>query len=154
MAGEIEVAMFHPRHLEVAELREHERELLNGIADIEKQLGTLMRNSRVALTFMYGGRVITCAGFVEMWPGVAELWQIPTVHVEKCKLTFAKTLKKYTEGAAKDFGYHRLQTSCPVDPLHDRWMEFLGFTKEGTMKQYTYLKQDYSIFGRVFTWAS
>lgn len=146
----MEVVIFHPRHLEVAELREHERELLGGTSDVKTRLETLMQNSKAAGTFLHDGRIITCAGFVEMWPGVAELWQIPTIHVVKCKMDYARTMREYMEGAVKNFGYHRLQTSCPADPLHDRWMEFLGFTKEGTMRQYTYLKQDYSVFGRVY----
>lgn len=149
----MEVVIFHPRHLEVAELRDHERALLNGAGDVKTRLENLMHNSKAAGTFIHDGRVITCAGVVEIWPGVAELWQIPTIHVEKCKLAFAKTLKKYAEGVARNFKYHRLQTSCPADLAHDRWMEFLEFEKEGTMRQYTFLKQDYSIFGRIFTWA-
>lgn len=148
----MEVVIFHPRHLEVAELREHERELLNGLSFIKNRLETLMQNSKASGTFLHDGRIVTCAGFVELWPGVAELWQIPTIHVQKCKKDFAKTLRDYINNVARTFKYHRLQTSCPADHAHDRWMEFLGFEKEGTMRQYTYLKQDYSVFGRVFSW--
>lgn len=150
----MEVVVFHPRHLEVAELREHERKLLTSLGDTKNRLETLMQNSKAAGTFLQDGRIITCAGFVEINPGVAELWQLPSIYVAECRLSFAKTLKSYMENIVKTFKYHRLQTSCPADYEHDRWMEFLGFTKEGTMKQYTHLKQDYSIFGRVFTWAS
>lgn len=146
----MEVVIFHPRHLEVAELREHEREMLMGIGDTKARLDDLMNNSKAAGTFMRDGKIITCAGFVELWPGVAELWQLPTIHVTKYVLDYARTLRQYMENVAKTFKYHRLQTACPADDLHDRWMKFLGFVKEGTMKQYTFLKQDYSIFGRIF----
>lgn len=149
----MEVVIFNPHHIEVMQLRDHERELLMGVGDMKNRLSTLMQNSKAAGTFLYQGRIITCAGFVEIWPGVAELWQLPSIYVSECALVFSKTLKKYVENVAKNFQYHRLQTSCPSDQTHDRWMEFLGFVKEGTMKQYTFNKQDYSIFGRVFSWA-
>ena len=146
----MEVVIFHPRHLEVAELREHEREILKGVGNAKARLESLMNNSKAAGTFLKDGRVITCAGFVELWPGVAELWQLPTVYITRCVVDYARTLKQYMENVVKTFHYHRLQTTCPADDLHDRWMQFLGFEKEGLLKKYTFSQQDYSIFGRVY----
>lgn len=124
--------------------------MLMGIGDVQSRLEGLAASSKVSGTFFKDGKIITCAGFVEMWPGVAEMWQLPTIHVPKHYIEYARCMKQYVDTIAKTFGYHRLQTTCPEDALHNRWMTFLGFKKEGTMPKYTFNKLDYSIFGRIY----
>lgn len=149
---DMEIIMFHPKHLEVARVREHELATIFGMPNAYAFMENLANTSKQAGTFMYDGRVITCAGFVEMWPGVAEVWQIPTEYVKLAPVLFSKTLKNYVEMIAEQFKYHRLQTHSPADEMHDRWMQWLGFIDEGTLQMYTHQKQNYRLWARTFQW--
>lgn len=153
MPGAMEIIVFHPKHLEVANVRQHEADNVLTMKHAYDYIENLANKSKQAGTFMYDGRIITCAGFLELWDGVAEIWQIPSIYVSLCPTLFAKTIRGYVETIAEQFKYHRLQTCSPADPLHDRWMKFLGFTEEGTMKSYTKDKKDHRMWARTFTWA-
>lgn len=153
MTDAMEIIVFHPKHLEVAHIRQHEMDTIFKMKNVYTQLEKLAEKSVQAGTFMYDGRIITCAGFLELWPGVAEIWQIPTEYVRLCPSLFSKTIRGYVETIAENFKYHRLQTVAPADALHDRWMAWLGFKSEGTMSNYTADKQDYRMWSRTFTWA-
>lgn len=149
----MEIVVFHPKHLEVAAIRKHELDTIFKLKNAYGQIEKLAAASVQAGTFMYDGRIITCAGFLELWPGVAEIWQIPTEYVRTCPLLFAKTMRGYVETIAENFRYHRLQTVAPADKLHDKWMEYLGFFENGTMPEYTTDKQYYRMWSRSFKWA-
>lgn len=149
----MEVIVFHPKHLEVAAVRQHELDTIFKMKNAYAQIEKLAAVSKQAGTFMYDGRVITCAGFMEMWQGVAEVWQIPTQYVKTCPTLFAKTMRGYIETIADQFKYHRVQTVAPADALHDRWMTWLGFIDEGTMQMYTADKRNYRMWARTFQWA-
>lgn len=151
--GAMEVIIFHPKHLEVAAVRQHEMDTIFKLKNAYAQIENLAAKSVQAGTFMYDGRIITCAGFLELWPGVAEIWQIPTIYVKLCPTLFSKTIRAYIETIAEQFKYHRLQTVAPADALHDRWMSWLGFRQEGTMLEYTADKRDYRMWSRAFKWA-
>ncbi len=153
MDSAMEVIMFHPKHLEVAAVRQHEVVNVLGMKNAYEYIENLASKSKQAGTFMYDGRIITCAGFLELWDGVAEVWQIPTIYVSLCPILFAKTIRGYIETIAEQFKYHRLQTSSPADALHDRWMRYLGFIEEGTMQMYSKDKQNYRMWARTFQWA-
>lgn len=148
----MEIVKFHPKHLEVAQVRQHEIDILLKLKDGYKKTEILADCSVQAATFIYDGRIIMCAGFMDMWEGVCELWQIPTVYVHLCPVLFAKTTRAYIESIAETFKYRRLQTASLADDVNDRWMTYLGFTQEGTMQQYTVTGQAYKMWARIFKW--
>jgi len=150
---DVEIIEFHPKHLEIAKLREEEIRTLIEIKDAYKKIESFAAASRQAVTMLCAGRIITIAGFIQVCEGVGEVWQIPTLYVSQHTLLYSKTLRGYVETIAKTFKYHRLQTICPADSLHERWMKFLKFEREGTMKQYTAFKTDYHMYARLFSWA-
>jgi len=146
----VSVVPFKAEHVELLSLRELERETLvrfGGVSDYAKVLDGA---SKVAGTFMCDGRVITCAGFLELWSGVAEVWQLPSSYIAERPLLYARTIKRYLEQITDTFGYRRLQTTAVVDDLHSRWMTWLGFQKEGTLRNYDNLGRDYNQYARLF----
>ena len=46
-------------------------------------------------------------------------------------------------------GYHRIQIRATDDELHNRWLKFLKFEKEGTLRKYDNLGNDMNIWARV-----
>lgn len=103
-----------------------------------------------AVTFVYDGRVIFCAGFCQLWPGVIEVWMIPSVYARSMPMFFGRKIRRYMDGIGRDFGAHRLQTTSFDDDFHKKWMKFLGFAPEGTAKQFTQDKRDMVYYARFF----
>lgn len=149
--NEVKVVAFHERHLELLEMRETEKILgCFALGDAFERITRLAKESVQAATFLYDGRVIFCAGFFQLWPGVIEVWMIPSVHLKNCPVYFAKTIKRYVVNIAQDFKVHRMQTTSYDDAFHERWMGFLGFTKEATMKNFTFDKNSMCLYARYF----
>jgi RimJ/RimL family protein N-acetyltransferase len=148
---ELKQIIFKPEHLEVADIRPLES---NGILNLPETQTRLEKLSQIgdATTLIYDGRIIGFTGFLEIWPGVAEIWLIPTIYIQTASLTVARLLKNYVKVLAKTFKLHRLQTVAPDDELHNRWMSWLGFQEEGLLRQYSQFKMDYKQWARVYKW--
>lgn len=145
----VEVVKFHPKHLELIQMRVLETEsIFHG--DAYDRMDKAAKESVQAGTFLYDGRVLFCAGFSQLWPGVLEIWMIPSVHIKSAPFLVAKTVKRYIDAIARDFKAHRIQTTTYADAAHTRWMEFLGFKCEGTLEKYTHDKKSMLVFARVF----
>lgn len=139
------IVPFKKEHLEVMEIRPHEKALITSNAGL---LDAFQAGS-IAFTGIVDGRVICCGGVSPFLMGNAEIWLIPSVYVERDPMIFARNLRKHLFNIRRDLALSRMQTSCIDDELHNRWMEFLGFTKEGHMKKF-YNGVNYNLWGRVW----
>lgn len=147
------IVPFVPCHIELMDIRDIEIASSFTLPDVKERI-TMMNNAAIeAGTFSLDGRIIFAAGVMQLWPGVLEGWIIPTIYVPDYPVWFVKKIKGYFEAFAETFKCHRFQTYTFSDEQHEKWMELLGFTKEGTLKEYSHNKKDYSIFARAFTWA-
>lgn len=135
------IVEFKKEHLEVMDLRPHEHELIELGGDL-----SYLENG-VNCTGIVDGRVLCCGGVIPMMKGNAEIWLIPSVHVSKSTITFVKELKNWLFTVRESLDLDRMQTICIDDELHNRWMKFLGFEKEGQLKKYCNGK-DYVMYGR------
>lgn len=143
--------LFKPEHIDLAQIRSHEKNGILNIPDLKARLTALERIGD-AVTLIYDGRIVGFTGFLEMWPGVCEIWLVPTVHIQTAALPVARMLRGYVASLAETFKFHRMQTYAPDDELHNRWMKFLGFHSEGTLEKYSQAKQDYQMWARIFKW--
>lgn len=146
----ITVIPFNIHHLQVMDIRDAEMKSLFALDNALELVKEFTDGRAEAGTFLYDGRVLCCAGFKEIWTGVLEGWVIPSVWVKTAPISFAKYIKRYVESIAKTFKVHRFQSPAIDDELHERFMTFLGFSKEGTMRQYTHDKKDYCMYARLF----
>lgn len=147
----LERLLFKPDHIEVAQVRSHEKDGLLDVPDLKARL-TALEQIGDATTLVYDGRIVGFSGFLEMWPGVCEVWLIPTVYIHTAALPVARTLKGYVRSLSDTFKFHRMQTNAPDDELHNRWMKYLGFECEGVLTQYSQSKINYKMWARIFTW--
>ena len=132
---------FKKEHLEVMDLRQHERKLLE-----TGQFGEYLERG-VACTGLVDGRIVCCGG-VNLLPGnTADIWLIPSIHVKRHTKVFVKGLREWLFTVANDLGVNRMQTICVNDDLHNRWMKFLGFKKEAIMEKF-YNEDDYVMYAR------
>ncbi len=138
---EYRTVKFKKEHLEVMDLRPHEENLIKATGHLEAL------EEGVNVTVMVDGRVICCGGVIELHPGCANIWLIPSIHIEKATKTFVKGLREWLWSVREDMSLERMQSVCLDDELHNRWMSFLGFKKEGVMEKFC-MGKDYVMFGR------
>lgn len=147
MSNKLEMVPFHPEHVKLMQIREQE---LKGIFAFEKAWEGLTKLHKVsiALTMCYDGRILGSMGFLDMWPGVCEVWVIPSRHLDRYGLVFARAVKRNLQTLIDDDKMHRIQVTAIDDNRHNRWLEWLGFKCEGVMKNYSYQKQDFKMWSR------
>ena len=89
----LEIIQFRPDHVEVASLPEWELNNFKRVNGYEK-VKVLNANSLQAITVMREGRIFLMCGFIQLWPGVVELWLIPTIYAQEFPISFCKEIKK------------------------------------------------------------
>lgn len=145
----VQVIPFEPCHINLDCVREHERQMfLEVFANHNHIFESFAKRGR-AWTIVINDEVITCSGLYPMWPGVYEGWQVPTIRVQNNSYQYAKAYKETLDDAFMGDEVHRVQSYCIHDDLHDKWMRFLGFEKEGVMRKYSWDKRDYALYARV-----
>lgn len=148
MAAGFKRILFHVEHLKCMDVREREEGLILGDQRIMNML--LLHSGRMdAETLIYGGRIIACMGFIEVVPGVVEVWLIPSIYVKSIPKLFLNTVKSRLEVVASTLGFHRMQTLGLEGEFHEKWMKWLGFKSEGKMEYY-HDKKDYLMWARIF----
>src|ERR1043166_4291734 len=96
---------FRIAHLDIIDLREHERKLLN--MDMLQALSAIGQ----CLTLIYDGRILGVVGYVEKWAGVFDVFVIPGKYIERYALVYARKVKQYVERLKETFDIHRMQTA-------------------------------------------
>lgn len=120
-------------HFDLLELRGIEANLLESF---EGGKAKALLGMSIANTLMQDGRVIAIVGFYELWPGVYELWALPSKYIYMYPTQYVRHMRYYVNCIFDNFGAHRLQTSSIADLVHDRWMACLGFECEGILRKY------------------
>ena len=126
------------------DVRAHEAALLANNEHLEA-----LEKGSIACTGIVNGVVMCCGGVSPFLNGNAEIWLIPSVYLETETMSFSRHLRRWLFGVRDDLALTRMQTACLDDDLHNQWMTFLGFEKEGVMKKY-HNGTDYVMWGRVW----
>ena len=140
----VKIVPYKKEHVELMNLRDHEHVLLHD----PNMLGIL--EGSIAVTAVADGVIVCCYGINPYLDGVADIWLLPSIYVEeKHGMAVARGAREFLANMKEDLGLRRMETTCLADDLHDRWMTFLGFEKEGTKKQY-YGGKDYHVWGKLW----
>lgn len=140
------VIPFKTAHIECMDVRDYE------------SITTLtLKNSAIAFkvfedcktcgTILHDGRILGVMGFYELWPGVCELFVLPSIYLPKYPMQFARCIKKMLDSGIFN-AYHRVQIRALDDDLHNRWLAFLKFEQEGILKKYDPQGNDYKMWAR------
>lgn len=138
---------FKVEHVEVMDVREYELQTTFQLPNIQTGL-KIFEQSKTAGTIFYDGRVIAIMGLQELWPGVCELWVLPSKYLREYAIPFSRSIKKAINSGIL-CAYHRVQIQALDDDLHNRWLKFLGFEKEGTLRKYDKFGNNYNMWSRV-----
>lgn len=105
----------------------------------------------LAFTGVENGHLVGSAGIAPLWPGVAEGWFLGGWRLHENVLSSIRVIRRELKLMVDENKIHRLQCVVRTDwPEAQRFIEFLGWEKEGLMKKYTTEKIDYYRYARVF----
>jgi hypothetical protein len=146
--------IFESKHLDEIQLLGDEDDVIKGNAQL---LHDLAWKGHVASfggprqycgTALLDGRPFCIGGYIELAPGVAQIFLIPDKRIFEKPAAFlwmAKTALKWMESQE---WCERIQTpTLPVDRL-ERFLERMGFGCEAVLKRYT-SGRDYKLWARV-----
>lgn len=139
---------FKAAHIECMDIREQELNLLNSNPKFLRSLPYL-ESEKCAITIISKGIVIAVLGYIELQKGVFEIWLIPSKHIYKDSIAFARLVWYYKNTILEHFDWHRLQVIAADDDLHNRWVRFLKFEREGLLRSWGPDKQDFVIWSIV-----
>ena len=132
-----------PEDFDCLDLRDQEKKSLacdpNGITKVKD----LITQSRT-LSMVHEKKLLAILGFISLVPGVYRVWIFPSIHVSDYAALYLRTVKKLVLGMTTELHGHRFETLAIDDKLHDDWMTFLGFHKEGKLEKYTADMVDYN----------
>lgn len=135
----INIIPFEKWHLQQLKLQPHEQEML----DNGRFLSTVTASGNDCRACFYDGKLLGIGGYLTLWPGVLEIFVVPSVYVFEYPIVVYKTIFKSCLLLKSMPNIHRLQTGVLDDPRRVKFMKQLGFVEEGRMNQYTKSKEDY-----------
>jgi RimJ/RimL family protein N-acetyltransferase len=95
------------------------------------------------------GEVVGIVGLVTLHDGVGEVFSILSDRVEKSPFAFHRKVLGLSYAYATVLGIRRLQATVRVDqPKAARFIELLGFEKEGVMRKFGVDGSDYFLYAR------
>lgn len=148
MNDKIILIPFHAEHVKLMQVRDHELRNIFAEGSIDDKLKALEMLGNGA-TILYDGRILGVMGFMEMWSGVCEVWVLPSEHIGRYGIVFAKLVKKNLKMLQEVKKFHRLQVTAKDDIKHNRWLTWLGFVCEGTLRKYSVNQDNYKIWSRI-----
>lgn len=129
------------------EIRDYEMQTVVNTPNFQTAI-QIWEQNRNAGTITHDGRILAVMGYLELWPGVCEVYVLPSKYLHEYSVAFARCIKRTFESGIFD-RFHRVQIQAQDDKLHNRWVKFLGFTLEGTFKKYDSLGNDFNMWARV-----
>lgn len=142
---EITSKPFQESHLDIFRVAEAHRDACWGASKIWHQLGT----AHQAGTHMLDGRILYISGYLNIMPGVVELWMHPSIYVPGNRIKAARHVKWWIGHIAREQEARRVQTWGDCSEEADRWLTFLGFKCEGVLESYGPDGKSASIWGMV-----
>lgn len=125
------VIEFEPFHAELIHVKYEQLGEMPHFIDMMESL-----NNTYAWSGVEDGQVIACGGMVPLHPGCGDIWALFSDDFKHHKVEALKALKLHIDNLQNQ-GYERLQTTVLSNyKIGKRFVEWLGFKNEGTMRKY------------------
>jgi len=103
-----------------------------------------------SFTLEVDGKVIWCGGIRVFWEGVGEAWCLISDEGARMPKTVFSSIKKILDFVQKDLALHRVQATARIDiPMFHKFLEHLGFEREGVLRKFLADGTDSYIYSRV-----
>lgn len=139
--------IFKPEHLELIDPL--------GDADIKNRVRptlvqSITSDNAIAFTIFHKEKIISICGIYLLWPGVGEAFTVMCKDIKKYGLSLYKAYKITLPTVIKALKLKRLQAVIIVGFDEGvRFIEKLGFKREGIMKKWSPTEQDVYIYALV-----
>jgi hypothetical protein len=139
----IEVHPFVPADLEELRLQPSQEFLAAFVG--RPGYGQELVDAGPCYTARSGGRIVCCAGVVNLWEGRASAWALLSADAGRCMTALHRAVVEFLDGC----GIERVEAYVVPDfmPGH-RWARMLGFEFEGTLRAFQ-RGQDMVMYARV-----
>lgn len=126
--------------------------------DVHKYEKNIDRNALYCISMgmpMYtfisdSGEILCIVGGSTIWEGVLQLNAIFTTTAYEHRIELARDMQLFLKKFLRTTKIHRLEATVRSDFSEGKkFLQFLGFKYEGTLKQYGTDKTDYDMFGKV-----
>ncbi len=151
MRPKVIMVPYEPRHAVDIVLRRHESGVRN-LPEFEKWAEAAASLGPAWSAVGEDGTVYGCGGLKIMWPGVAESWILLFDGIEENGFRQEVYLQvvKLMIRVVNDFNLHRIQAHCKTDyPLNMKFLENMGFKREGIMRKFGFDKSDHYMYAWV-----
>jgi hypothetical protein len=102
------------------------------------------------MTLVQDNTIMGFMGYHEFWEGSYEVWIIPAKEASKNKMAFLRSIKFFLNEFLRWAKPKRVQITALADETHDKWCAWLGFEKEGTMRNFAPTGETYNLWARVY----
>ena len=144
----MDIRSFHPQDLrDLTPHRESDRILL-GVVLSNPKYGEALAAAGPAFTGFINGKPIGCAGVIRLDEGDdrAHVWALMTAQTGPHMLAITRAIRGFLRTTA----IRRLESPVFLDyPQGLRWIEMLGFEREGLMRRYTPDNRDAWLYAKV-----
>ena len=141
------VLSYDPQKLLEIDVRLHERQVTE-VTSLLCMCKELAAQEQCASLVAEDGTVVAILGYIKLWQGCLEVFIVPSEHVAKYAKGFVQAVKHHLAEIQERENAHRLQTASWAELQTDSWMSHLGFTCEGTLRQYTKNRLDYRMWAK------
>lgn len=94
--------------------------------------------------------VVACAGVIIAWGGMGEFWMVPGKLVPRYAKSVWKEAKLFIADSIGRYNLHRIQATVRErDARAIRWIERLGFEKEGLMRCFGADRDNHFMYARL-----
>jgi hypothetical protein len=149
--------MREPKKLTVQQFKREDADLLidtNGIDPSVKQLMESWKEAYATLgpgfSVFDGEKLLWCIGAVQYWPGTAEGWMLVPADMRAYAREIYYYSKILLDEAMKSWNFKRIQARVKADfTVGQRFLERLGFEREGLLRKMGPNYEDYYMYARV-----
>jgi len=103
-----------------------------------------------SVSVVRNGHLLGAGGIVPIWDGLGEAWVLPSAAVKNHKKTFVRLIRENMERLSDELAFRRVQATARADaPKALRFLEFLGFEREGLLRAYGPDGSDHILFAKI-----
>ena len=149
------VVRFITAHAE--DLIEQGRKDFGSLADADTTMkpyfDVVAEQAGMAYSIIQDGHLILSAGVYRVWDGVGEAWLLPSHRLLKKPAAAVRTVRRFLDDIAEQNNFVRVQaTTHRQFERGRRFLEWLGFEREGVLRNYGPDGSDHIIYARIKNW--
>lgn len=137
------IVPFQPRHLELLILQPSQAAFSDYF---DPKYGPALVDGGPCFTAMDGDEILACSGVIKQWDNRAIAWALISQHAGKQFVRIHKAVNRFLESTE----FRRIEAFVDADfEQGHRWIQMLGFEREGYMREFTPIGNDAVLYARL-----